>query len=130
MIARLRPIRIAVPLVILLLLSACEAMDSQPPADTVKNLAGQWEQIDGSGSIHFYPDESVKLLLPDENPPLKLLSKLETAKDKQLGISIGDRWTEPVRIKPSGDWQSFDLIFPASPPGKNERTLHFVRRKP
>lgn len=118
------PFRLALTLCTLLL-AACSAMDEPVPADTLSQLNGSWQQVDGNARVQFYKDETVKLTLPDETPPLKLLSALETMKDNQIGFSIGDRWTGPIRVEPAADWQSIRLVFP----GKPERTLTFSRSR-
>lgn len=110
----------------ILLISSCSAMDEPVPANTLEKLQGEWQQIDGTARVRFYPDESVKLTMPDENPPLKILTTLETMKDNQLGFSIGDRWTAPIRVRPAADWQSIELIFPDK---KEEHSIRFSRPK-
>jgi len=109
-----------------LLLSACSAMDDPVPLSTLERLNGEWQQADGRATVHFYPDESVKLTMPEETPPLRVLSVVETMKDNQVGFSIGDRWSGPITIRPAADWQSLELIFP----GKEEKTVRFNRPQP
>ena len=108
-----------------ILAGGCSAMDEPVPVNTLEKLGGEWQQVDGAARVHFYPDESVKLDMPDETPPLKILTTLEPMKDNQVGFSIGDRWTAPIQVKPAADWQSIELVFP----GKDERSIRFIRPK-
>lgn len=113
-----------------LLAGGCSAVDDTVPVGTIERLNGEWQQADGHGHLRFYPDQSVKLTLPDDTPPLKVLSTVEAMKDNKIGFSIGDRWTAPVRINPAADWQSLDLVLPGEKSPKDERTIHFIRSKP
>ncbi|MDQ6993572.1 MAG: hypothetical protein Q9M31_08850 [Mariprofundus sp.] len=109
-------------LLILLSLSACMATDNPVPANQLTNLQGVWQQIDGTARVQFYADESVKLSMSDENPPLRLLSTLEVIKDEQIGFGVGDRWNGPVHTILSKDGKNLELIFPGDP----DRTLNFL----
>jgi len=109
-----------------LLLSACSAMDDPVNLNTLERLNGEWQQADGRATVHFYPDESVKLTMPEEVPPLRVLSVVENMKDNQIGFSIGDRWSGPITIRPAADWQSLELIFP----GDEEKIVRFNRPRP
>jgi len=112
-------------LISILILSGCSAMDDPVPLSTLERLNGEWQQADGRASVRFYPDESVKLTMPEEVPPLRVLSVVETMKDNQIGFSIGDRWSGPITIRPAADWQSLELVFP----GKDGKTIQFKRPK-
>ena len=109
-------------------LSACMGADNPVPLTTIEALTGTWQQVDGNASVRFYADESVKLTMPDEQPPLRVLSVIETIKDEQIGFSIGDRWSGPVHVRHSKDWQMLTLVFPGD---KNDaREVTFRRQKP
>ena len=120
----MQPIFRTIFIALTLLLASCQAMEEPIPLETIDNLSGLWQQIDGKASVRFYEDESVKLALPDEHPPFKVLSTLETMKDNQLGFGIGDRWSGPIRVEPASDWQSIVLIFPGD---NEERRATFIK---
>jgi len=110
-------------------LSSCIGNDDPVPLTTLQQLKGIWMQKDGSASIHFYEDESIKLTMPDAKPPIRLLSQLEVMKDNTLAFGTGDRWNGPVRIKTESDWQSIHLHFPDKQDKTKEIILDFVRAK-
>jgi len=113
-----------IALALLLALSACMATDNPVPADRITQLKGIWQQDNGKTTIHFYADETIKLSMPDEHPPIRLLSQLEVIKDDQIGFGVGDRWNGPVHTVISKNGQSLQLIFPVEP----IRTMHFHRQ--
>ncbi len=98
-------------LVLLLILSAC--MDSSQPvsASKISQLKGIWQQNDGQTTVRFYADESVKLTMPDEHPPLRLVSSLEAFKNGNIGFGVGDRWNGPVDVALSKDSHALQLVF-------------------
>jgi len=108
-------------------LTACMAADNPVPLTTIESLTGTWQQVDGTASVRFYADESVKLTMPDEHPPLRVLSVIETIKDDQIGFSIGDRWSGPVHVRHSKDWQTLTLVFPGD--NNDAREILFRRKK-
>jgi len=108
-------------LTLLFSLAACMATDNPVPADKITRLQGIWQQDHGTATIHFYADETIKLDMPDEHPPIRLLSQMEVIKDEQIGFSVGDRWNGPVHVVLNKDGQSLQLIFPAEP----VRTINF-----
>jgi len=105
-------------------LAACMATDNPVPADKISQLAGIWQQDGGKTTIHFYTDETIKLTMPDEHPPIRLLSQMEVIKDDQIGFGVGDRWNGPVHVEINKDGQSLQLIFPVEP----IRTMDFHRQ--
>ncbi len=113
--------------VILLLLAGCMAADNPVPLTTMEQLVGKWAQVDGNAHLQFYADESVKLIMPDEHPPLKVLSTVEVIKDDQIGFGIGDRWLGPVHIEHDRNWESITLLFPPDDPEGEPRRLRFRR---
>ncbi|PIP01976.1 MAG: hypothetical protein COW18_05660 [Zetaproteobacteria bacterium CG12_big_fil_rev_8_21_14_0_65_54_13] len=113
--------RIALITLALFSLSACMATDNPVPVDTLTQLEGEWLENDGSSRIQFYADETIKLTMPDESPPLRLLSVLEVIKDDQIGFGVGDRWNGPVHVVTAKDGLSLQLIFPGDP----DRTLSY-----
>jgi hypothetical protein len=110
-------------------LSACMGSDNPVSPDTLQRLAGTWVQQNGNGKIQFYADETIKLSLPDDQPPVRLLSTLEAMKDNSLAFGTGDRWNGPVHIEPASDWQSIHLHFPDKKDKNKEIVLDFVREK-
>jgi len=110
-------------LALTLALTGCMGGDDPIPPAQLKQLNGSWHQLDGNASIRFYNDETVKLTMPDENPPLRLLSTLEVIKDKQIGFGVGDRWNGPVHVELQPDGKTLKLIFP----GDTVRKLRFQR---
>lgn len=122
--------RLPIVLMLMLILAGCSAMDDTTvDPHTMQRLVGAWHQVDdGSGNLVFYADESVKVDLPDEHPPLRLLSSVEKLKDHRIAFSIGDRWTEPAYIELSTDGNSLKLEFPPTAPNKDDgRTIDFKR---
>jgi len=110
---------------LLFALAGCMATDNPVPTDKIDELKGVWQQDDGRSSIHFYADETIKLSMPDEHPPVRLLSQMEVIKDEQIGFGVGDRWNGPVHVVISKNKKSLQLIFP----GNTVRTLNFQRKK-
>jgi len=108
---------------LLFVLAGCMATDNPVPADKITALKGAWQQDDGRSTIHFYADETIKLSMPDEHPPVRLLSQLEVIKDEQIGFGVGDRWNGPVHVVISKNKKSLQLVFP----GNIVRTLDFHR---
>jgi len=124
-----RPLHILVCVMLLTGLSACMGADDPVSPDTLQRLAGVWVQKDGNGKIQFYADETIKLSMPDDHPPVRLLSTLEAMKDNSLAFGTGDRWNGPVHIEPAGDWQTIHLHFPDKQDKNKEIVLDFVREK-
>jgi len=111
-----------------MILSACTVMDDPLDEQVVQRLLGSWQQVDGRASLVFYEDETVKLSMPDEQPPLRLLTSVEKNKDHGIGFSVGDRWGGPVYILQAKDGLSLQLKFPPDDPRvDNGRVLDFVR---
>jgi len=104
-------------------LSGCLGGDEPIPMGTIEALEGTWQQIDGTASVRFYRDESVKLSMPDEHPPLRVLSVIEVIKDDKIGFSIGDRWTGPVHVRLGKEGNTLTLVFPddENPEGRSMR---------
>ncbi len=109
---------------LLFTLAGCMATDNPVPANKITQLEGVWQQNDGRVTIRFYADETIKLSMPDEHPPIRLISQMEVIKDDQIGFGVGDRWNGPVHTIISKDGLSLQLIFPAEP----IRTMHFHRQ--
>ncbi len=92
-----------------LALGGCFSSSDPVPMQTIERLAGQWQEEGGPGRLRFYRDETVKLILPDARPPLKVLSMLERIKDDDIGFSIGDRWQGPVHVLLAADGRRLTL---------------------
>ncbi len=111
-----------------LLLSACTVMDDPVDEQLLLRLQGTWQQVDGKASLTIYEDESLKLNMPDEQPPLRLLTSVENNKDHGIGFSVGDRWGGPVYIVLAADGESLKLNFPPSDPRLDDgRVMSFKR---
>lgn len=113
--------RLCIAAALTLSLTACMGADNPVPLDTISQLEGAWEQNDGTARVQFYADETVKLNMPDEQPPVRLLSVLETIKDEKIGFGVNDRWHGPIHVVLAKDAQSLQLIIPGEP----DRTLDF-----
>jgi len=113
-----------------LLLSACTVMDDPVDEQLLLRLQGTWQQVDGKASLTIYEDESLKLNMPDEQPPLRLLTSVENNKDHGIGFSVGDRWGGPVYIVLAEDGESLKLNFPPSDPRLDDgRVMSFKRTR-
>jgi len=110
-------------------LTACMGSDNPVSPDTLQQLTGTWVQKDGNAEIRFYADETIKLSLPDDQPPVRLLSTLEAMKDNTLAFGTGDRWNGPVHIDNDSDWQTIRLHFPDKEDKNKEIVLDFAREK-
>ena len=119
------PRRLFAPFAVILtlLVSGCMGGDDPIDPERLTKLEGTWQQVDGTSSIRFYPDETIKLTMPDEQPPLRLLSTLEVIKDEQIGFGVGDRWHGPVHVELSPDGAQLTLIVP----GETTREILFKR---
>ena len=107
-------------------LSACFPGDDLVPEDAMNALQGTWQQDNGTATIRFYPDETIKLTMPDEQPPIRLLSVMEVIKDEKIGFGVGDRWNGPVHVVLAKDRASLELIFPGD---SENRTIRFHRQQ-
>ena len=111
-----------------MILSACTVMEDPLDEQVMQRLLGSWQQVDGRTTLTFYDDQTVKLSMPDEQPPLRLLTSVENNKDHGIGFSVGDRWGGPVYILQPKDGLSLQLKFPPDDPNvDNGRVIDFVR---
>lgn len=117
-------IRTLLPLLLVAWITGCSQVSDPVPEQTLETLTGKWQQVNGAATVHFYDDETVKFIRPNQNPPFRVLTVLETMKDN-LAFSIGDRWTKPVRVVLAKDGQHLTLILPEEP----EQRLEFVRAR-
>jgi len=92
--------KLILPLLSAALISSCLPSNDVAPVseNTIMQLSGSWQIENGTGSIRFYNDETVKINMPNHNPPIKLLSPYEAVKENTLGIALGGFWTGPVLI--------------------------------
>jgi len=121
-------IRILPALFLFTMLGACTFMDDPVDEQLMQRLQGSWEQTDGHASLIFYVDDSVKLTMPDEHPPLRLLTTVENNKDHGIGFSVGDRWGGPVYILLATDGNSLNLKFPPDDPRKDDGQVIAFKR--
>jgi len=111
-----------------MILSACTVMEDPLDEQVMQRLLGSWQQVDGRTTLTFYDDQTVKLVMPDEQPPLRLLTSVENNKDHGIGFSVGDRWGGPVYILQTKDGPGLQLKFPPDDPNvDNGRVIDFVR---
>jgi hypothetical protein len=100
---------------IVLGLSACTQTDDTPSPQIVAALTGQWNQMNGTGSLHFYPDTTVKLMFPDHKPPIRLLTSYDMLKGR-IGIDSGGYWTGPIMMDLDLTHKRVVLSFPQEAP--------------
>ncbi len=81
------------------LLSGClQQAQLVVPETLLQQLQGQWQEEGmAANRLTFYEDETVKVVLPENNPPLKLLTHLEAVTDGVV-LSFGDRWARPAQV--------------------------------
>ncbi len=79
--------------------SACSAMEDTPtPTTTIQQLNGTWYNQAQQAKLIFYPDETVKLLFPQHQPSIKMISSYQTLKKQKIGVDLGGFWTGPMLI--------------------------------
>jgi len=80
-------------------MASCTSMEApQTSATTIEQLLGTWSNAANSASLHFYKDETVKLLFPKRQPPMKMISSYQMIKDQDIGIALGGFWTGPMVV--------------------------------
>lgn len=89
--------------------------DDTPPPQIVSALTGQWHQVGGTGTMHFYPDVTVKLMFPDRKPPVQLLTSYDMLKGR-VGIDSGGYWTGPIMLDLDLPHHRITLTFPKQKP--------------
>ncbi len=119
--------RLTGALIMLAMMAGCMGNDDFVPLETLQKLEGQWVESNGKATLRFYPDETVKLIMPATTPPTRLLSQLELMRDGTLAFDTGDRWRGPIRIIPSDDWKTLHLHFPDEKKRDVEHIIDFVR---
>ena len=83
----------------LALLSACVPASDPVPPDLATFLTGAWTPTGQPGSMYFYPDGTVKIILPKHAPPIRVVSEYEMFKDGKLGIAMGGVWSGPATVQ-------------------------------
>jgi len=82
-----------------LMITSCTSMESpETPPSTVEQLTGIWSNSAHHASLHFYSDETVKLIFPKHQPPVKMISSYQTIKGENIGIALGGFWTGPMMV--------------------------------
>ncbi len=81
-----------------LALTACVQASDPVPPDLAGFLTGEWVPTGQPGSIRFYRDGTVKIILPAHAPPVRLVSEYEMFKDNRIGIAMGRVWTGPATV--------------------------------
>ena len=89
--------------------------DPPPPPQTVSALTGQGRQIEGTGTMRFSPDVTVKLMFPDHKPPVQILTTYDMLKGR-VGIDSGGYWTGPIMLDLDLPHQRITLHFPKQAP--------------
>ena len=89
--------------------------DDTPPPQIVSALNGRWHQVHGTGTMHFYPDVTVKLMFPDHKPPVQLLTTYDMLKGR-VGIDSGGYWTGPIMLDLDLPHRRITLTFPKQKP--------------
>ncbi len=86
-------------LLVAVLLSGClQQTQLVVPETLLQQLQGQWQEEGiAANRLTFYEDETVKVILPENDPPLKLLTHLEAVTDGVV-LSFGDRWARPAKV--------------------------------
>lgn len=107
-------------------LAGCFSSSGPVDPGLLARLTGSWQEEHGPGRVRFYSDETVKLTLPDFDPPLKILSQLERVKDDRIGFSIGDRWSGPVYVELDAESGRLTLRMEGK---KSHWERHFVRSR-
>ncbi|OIO70010.1 MAG: hypothetical protein COS35_13830 [Zetaproteobacteria bacterium CG02_land_8_20_14_3_00_50_9] len=120
-----RLIRLISASLLALALTSCMAAEDVVPQETIDFLEGEWIQDEGSASIYFYNDDNftIKFTIPDQTPPLRYLSTIETMKDG-FAFSLGNHWQKPVEVIMLEDANQIDLLMPGDEP---RETLHMKR---
>ncbi len=123
--------RFIITLLLMLALAGCMAVEDPLDQNLVASLQGKWiESNGGQARFSIYADGQVKLTMPDEKQPLRVLSLLENIKNHGVGFSVGDRWGGPVYVIPETGNNSLQLKFPPEDPRKDDgRVIHFSRAK-
>ncbi|MDQ6975437.1 MAG: hypothetical protein Q9M22_02605 [Mariprofundaceae bacterium] len=114
-------------LVLLVVLAGClQSAQQFVPASLLQQLEGKWSQVSGTGKLTFYNDESVKISLPEHQPPIKLLTHLEAIKDG-IVLNLGERWERPALLEYDAELDTLKLGFVADD-GETVTYVHFVRK--
>jgi len=98
---------------------------------TIEQLTGIWSNPTQHASLHFYSDETVKLIFPKHQPPVKLISSYQTIKNQNkgiksenIGITLGGVWASPMIVNITELSQGkLTASFP------DEETMNFQRQK-
>jgi len=83
----------------LALMAACVQGSDPVPPDLAEFLTGEWVPTGQPGSMRFYPDGTVKIILPAHAPPVRVVSEYEMFKGDKIGIAMGRVWTGPATVK-------------------------------
>ena len=82
-----------------LLISGCIQSNDTPIDEAVnQQLSGLWVNSSATGKIHFYTDETAKIELPNNKPPIKLISPYSGIKEHTIGIALGGFWSGPLLV--------------------------------
>ncbi|MDQ6994017.1 MAG: hypothetical protein Q9M18_00295 [Mariprofundaceae bacterium] len=111
-------------LLMICMMASCTSMEApQTPATTIEQLLGTWKNASQTASLHFYKDETVKLLFPKRQPPVKMISSYQMIKEQNIGVALGGVWTGPMIINISQIQQG---ILTASFPDEEPISFHRV----
>ena len=112
--------------IIALSFSACSAMqDDATPPNIIQQLNGTWYNQAQHAKLIFYPDETVKLVFPQHQPEIKMISSYQPLKKQKIGVALGGFWTGPMLINISALAQgSITATLP------DEEPITFQQQKP
>ena len=82
----------------LILVSCGMNPEQEVSPETIQMLSGTWVNHERTGSIYFYKDKTAKLLFPQHQPPIKLISPYQAVKEHKIGIALGGFWSGPLLI--------------------------------
>ncbi len=101
-----------------LLISGCIQSTDTPIDEAVnQQLSGLWVNSDNTGNIRFYRDETAKIELPNNKPPIKLISPYSGIKEHTIGIALGGFWSGPLLVNTSAIFNnSITVRFPDEEP--------------
>ena len=101
-----------------LLFTGCIQSTDIPIDEAVnQQLSGLGVNSDHTGKIHFYRDETAKIVLPNNKPPVKLISPYSGIKEHTIGIALGGFWSGPLLVNTSEIFNnSITVRFPDKEP--------------
>ncbi len=110
-----------------LMISGCLQSTDTPIDEAVnQQLSGLWVNSNNSGEIRFYRDETAKIVLPKNKPPVKLISPYSGIKEHTIGIALGGFWSGPLLVNTS---EIFDNTITVRFPDEEPVEFHKAKNK-